>query len=161
MKQKSPTRNLYLRIHSCARSMVKSPIKRKRQWRPSQLLLRTHFLKPHLPKMCNRLRTHYPIDWALRVDGVFIMKKTLITTKNHASMQERALNILVGKQNQCIDVTHSGLVDCCEFACCGFAHDTINLSIAPVGIALGSSDNKPITPAIARGHLLLDGQHPQ
>ena len=76
-------------------------------------------------------------------------------------MQERALNILVGKQKQCIDVTHSGLVDCCEFACCGFAHDTINLSIAPVSIALGSSDNKPITPAIARGHLLLDGQHPQ
>jgi hypothetical protein len=40
------------------------------------------------------------------------------------SMQERALNILVGKQKQCIDVTHSGLVDCCEFACCGFAQDT-------------------------------------
>ena len=55
-------------------------------------------------------------------------------------MQERALNILVGKQKQCIEITHSGLVDCCEFACCGFAHDTINLSITPVGIALGSSD---------------------
>ena len=58
--------------------------KMMRQWRPSQLLLRIHFLKPHLPKMCDRLRTHYPIDWALRVDGVLIMKKTLITTKNHA-----------------------------------------------------------------------------
>jgi hypothetical protein len=47
--------------------------------------------------MYDRLRMHYTIDWALRVDGVFIMKKkTLITTKNHASMQERALNILVG-----------------------------------------------------------------
>ena len=60
-------------------------------------------------------------------------------------MQERALNILVGKQKQCIDVTHSGLVDCCEFACCGFAQDTINLSIAPVGIALGSSDRSIAT----------------
>jgi hypothetical protein len=91
--------------------------------------------------MCDRLRTHYSIDWALRVDGVFIMtKKTLITTKNHASMQERALDILVGKQKQCIEITHSGLVDCCKFSCCGFAHDTIVLSIAPVGIALGSSD---------------------
>jgi hypothetical protein len=67
--------------------------------------------------MCDRLRTHYPIDWALRVDGVFIMKKKqLITTKNHASMQERALKILVGKQKQCIEITHSGLFDCCEFA---------------------------------------------
>jgi hypothetical protein len=54
-------------------------------------------------------------------------------------MQERALNILVGRQKQCIHVTHSGLVDCCEFACCGFAQDTINLSIAPVGIALGAA----------------------
>ena len=81
------------------------------------MLLRVHFLKPHLPKMCDRLRTHYPIDWALRVDVVFIMKnKTLITTKNHASMQERALNILVGKQKQCIQITHSGLIHCCEFA---------------------------------------------
>ncbi len=68
------------------------------------------------------------------------------------SMQERALHILVVKQKQCIDVTHSGLVDCCEFACCGFAQDTIHLSIAPVGIALGSSDrsiattNNPSTP---------------
>ena len=60
-------------------------------------------------------------------------------------MQERALNILVGKQKQCINVTHSGLVDCCEFACCGFAQDTINLSIAPVGIALGSSDRSIAT----------------
>ena len=55
-------------------------------------------------------------------------------------MQERTLNILVGKQKQCIEITHSGLVDCCEFACCGFAHDTINLLIAPVGITLSSSD---------------------
>ena len=88
---------------------------------------------------------HYPIDWTLRVDGVFIMKKKLITTKNYASMQERALNILVGKQKQCIKITHSGLVDCCEFACCGFAHDTINLSIAPVGIALSSLDRSIAT----------------
>ena len=51
-------------------------------------------------------------------------------------MQERALNILVGQQKQCIDVIHSGLVDCCEFACCGFAHETINLSIAPDGIGV-------------------------
>ena len=58
------------RIHSRACQHVKSPIKAPRQWCPSQLLLRVHFLKRHLPKMCNRLRTHYPIDWALRVDGV-------------------------------------------------------------------------------------------
>ena len=56
------------------------------------------------------------------------------------------MNILVGKQKQCIEITHSGLVDCCEFACCGFAHDTINLSIAPVGIALGSSDRSIANP---------------
>jgi hypothetical protein len=49
--------------------------------RPSQLLLRVHFLKPHLPKMCDRLRMHYPIDWALRVDGVFIMKKNTDNNK--------------------------------------------------------------------------------
>ena len=61
------------------------------------------------------------------------------------SMQERALNILVGKQKQCINVTHSGLVDCCEFACCGFVLETINNSIAPVGIALGSSDRSIAT----------------
>jgi hypothetical protein len=93
------------------------------------------------------LPNNYPIDWALRVDGVFIMNiKILITTKNHASMQEeRALHILVGKQKQCIEITHSGLVDCCEFACCGYAHDTINLSIAPIGIALGSSDQSIAT----------------
>jgi hypothetical protein len=68
------------------------------------------------------------------------MKKNTDKNKNHASMQERTLNILVGKQKQCIEITHSGLVDCCEFACCGFAHDTINLLIAPVGITLSSSD---------------------
>ncbi len=53
------------RIHSRARQLVKSPIKAPRQWCPSQLLLRVHFLKRHQPKMCDRLRTHYPIDLAL------------------------------------------------------------------------------------------------
>ena len=161
MKQKTPTRNLYLRIHSRARSMVKSSIKRKRQWRPSQLLLRAHFLKPHLPKMCNRLRTHYPIDWALRVDGVFIMKKNTDNNKKTCEYAGEGIEFSCGETKSVYQRYPLRLVDCCEFACCGFAHDTINLSIAPVSIALGSSDNKPITPAIARGHLLLDGQHPQ
>ncbi len=53
---------------------VNSPIKAPRQWCPSQLLLRIHFLKHHQPKTCNRLRTHYTIDLALYVGGVFMMK---------------------------------------------------------------------------------------
>jgi hypothetical protein len=93
--------------------------------------------------MYDRLRMHYTIDWALRVDGVFIMKKK--NTDNNKKPCEYAGEGIEyscgGEQKQsCINVTHSGLVDCCEFACCGFAHDTIYLSIAPAGIALGSSD---------------------
>jgi hypothetical protein len=74
-------------------------------------------------------------------------------------MQERALNILVRKQKQCIEITHSGLVDCCEFACCGFAQDTINLSIAPVGIALGSSDRSIATADNDNAHPLPPHPH--
>ncbi len=50
------------RIHSRAHQHVKSPIKAPRQWPPSQLLLRVHFLKCHLPKTCDRLRTRYATD---------------------------------------------------------------------------------------------------
>ena len=53
------------RIHSRARQHVKSPIKAPRQWPPSQLLLRVHFLERHQPKTCDRLRTLYTIDLAL------------------------------------------------------------------------------------------------
>jgi hypothetical protein len=41
------------------------------------LLLRIHFLKPHLPKTCDRHRTHYAIDWDHLVDGVFMTKNNL------------------------------------------------------------------------------------
>ena len=78
MKQKSPTR------------LSSNSLSRTQHGKISDIKIETmasHFLKPHLPKIWDRLRTHYPIDWVLRVDGVFIMKKiTLITTKNHASM---------------------------------------------------------------------------
>jgi hypothetical protein len=48
--------------------------------------------------MCDRLRTHYPIDWALRVDGVFVMiKKTLITTKNHAKYAGEGIEYSCGE----------------------------------------------------------------
>jgi len=63
------------RIHSRARQHVNSPIKAPRQWCPSQLLLRIHFLKCHQPKTCDRLRTRYSINLALYVGGVFMMKR--------------------------------------------------------------------------------------
>ena len=74
MKQKISTRNSLIEftlVHAVREISNNSSMTNP----PGQLLLHDHFLKCHLPKMCNRLRMHYPIDWALRVDGVFIMKK--------------------------------------------------------------------------------------
>ncbi len=57
---------------------VKSPINAPRQWPPRQLLLCIHFLKPHLPKTCDRHRTHCAVNWDHWVDGVFMMKKKFL-----------------------------------------------------------------------------------
>jgi hypothetical protein len=66
------------RIHSRARQHVKSPIKAPKQWCPSQLLLRVHFLKHHQPKTCDRLRTHYPMDLAILVGAVLTMTPRIV-----------------------------------------------------------------------------------
>ncbi len=85
MKQKISTRNSLIDI-TLAPQHVKSPIKAPRQWPPSQLLLRIHFLIPHLPKTCNGLKTHYAIDWDHLVDGVFMMKKKPLMLESYINL---------------------------------------------------------------------------
>jgi hypothetical protein len=47
--------------------------------------------------MCNRLRTHYPIDWALRVDGVFIMKKNTDNNKKPCEYAGEGIEYFCGE----------------------------------------------------------------